>query len=169
MGKIVLSRVQLDTALSAYAAGQSTARIVDNFLGELGLEDTPENRALLRDQLRCVNPNDKRFAASKYGIQYDLAREAMLDVFREKARDYLENVFDVLVGGADDLSALKVSLQSVLDNASDFDVTSNTEYLNTAKTLLSLEKVEQDRANSVMHLLEILMKSVPALPSQSHE
>ena len=166
---VELTNAQLITAVTAYAAGKTSGQIIDDLIAEFALEDTPENRENLRNQLRSANPNDKRFALTKYGSHYELAREAMLDVLREKARD----IFDVALGsisaGLEDIPNIEASLHSIIDNASDNDVTSNTEYLNTIRTLMSCQKVKIEGINAIANLIDTMKKAVPipASPSEN--
>ena len=167
--KIELSNAHMVEAVQSYAAGKTTTDIINDLLDEFELEDTPENRSNLQNLLRPANPNDKRFSASKYGVQYDLARDAMVEILREKWRGYIEMIFNSLVAGADEFADIRTSLNSMLDNASDFDITSNTEYLNTVRALTSLQKAETERANAATNLLDVLVNSNPVQSSQSQD
>lgn len=165
MDKFQLSDDVLHDALVKYAHGQTTSQIVYAIIESEGLEDTSEVREGLRLRLRSVNPTDDKFASTKYSVLYELARASAVDVFREKSFKIFNQVFSALDGTLADLDDIEISLKNMLDTASDFDITSNSEYLNTVKTLAILPKLRIDGINAVANLVEQLSKLTPSLPS----
>ena len=165
--KYNLSDAQLQNALTRYAHGITTSEIIDGIIENDGLEDTTIVREGIRLQLRAVNPSDAKFAATKYGVMYELARQAAVDVFRAKSFTIFNEVFSAFDGTLSDLNDIEISLKTMLDSASDFDITSNSEYLNTVKTLAILPKLRIDGINAIANLVEQLSKLTPEVPSPS--
>lgn len=157
--KVNLTDNQIEFALTLYAQGKTSAQVIDALLLEFeNLEDSPENRSMLREQLRSVNPNDKRFSHSKYGLRFDMVHLAVVEELKQQSHNAMREVIFSLGRGTDKLDDLGESLSSILNNASDFDITSNTEYLNTVRTLVSLQKVKIEGVNALSNLVDNLCK-----------
>ena len=165
--KVTLSDAQLNNALLAYAHGKTSEQVIDGLLDAFpDLDGTPATRAMFREQLRCVNPNDKRFSATKYGQAYEMARQAAVDALRSESRLVFRSVVNSLTSNIEDLDVIGMTLQSMLDTASDKDITSNTEFLNTVRTFASLQKVKIEAVNAMSNLIEQLSQ-LPAFPSDN--
>ena len=149
---------QLKAVLMGYAQGKTTTQIVDDLIFEFGLEDSSENRTNLREQMRTVNPNDKRFAKSKYGALYEIVRVSVVEELRKQSRDGIAGVIASIHKGFENLDEISLSLTQMLNNASDFDITSNSEFLNTVRTLTGLQKVRIEGVNALSGLVEQLVK-----------
>ena len=157
--KITLSDEQIDNALVCYARGKTSSQVIEVMIFEYEeLEDSPETRAMLRDQLRSVNPNDKRFSRSKYGVRFDMVSLVVVEELRQQSREAMQGVISSIGGGMEELDDITESMLGMLNNASDFDITSNTEYLNTVRTLASLQKIRIDGVNAVSHLVDQLCR-----------
>ena len=157
--KVTLSEAQIDMALVAYSRGKTSAHVLDELLFEFAdLDDTPENRAMLRDQLRAVNPNDKRFSQSKYGLRFDSVYSVVIEELRLQSRTAMQDVISAINSGMSELDDIGEVLSSMLDNASDSDITSNTEFLNTVRTYASLQKIRIEGVNAIANLVDQLCK-----------
>ena len=167
--KFELSESNLQAALVEYAHGKTTSQIIDFIITREGLQDTLTVREGLRLQLRSVNPSDAKFASTKYAIAYELARQSAVDVFRQKSFSIFSEMLSAHDSMLQDLDSVEISLKSMLGNASDFDVTSNSEYLNTVKTLTVLQKLRIEGINAVSNLVEQLSKLTPEVPSSDKE
>ena len=167
--KVNLTDNQIEFALTLYAQGKTSAQVIDELLFDFpDLDDTPENRSMLREQLRSVNPNDKRFSHSKYGMRFDMVHLAVVEELKQQSHNAMREVVASLGRGTEKLDDLASVLSSILDNASDNDITSNTEYLNTVRTLVSLQKVKIEGVNALSTLVEQLCK-LHALKTTSTE
>ena len=160
MDKYKLSADQLNSALIQYANGKTTSQIIDEIIKKESLEDTKPIRLNLQIQLRSVNPSDKRFATLKYGVLYDLAREAALDVFKERAFESCSSVFFSTSDTLKDLDQIKSMLRDIINEATDIDIKSNAELLNTVKILISIPQIEGDVLNARDNLLNQLSKFI---------
>ena len=157
--KVNLTDKQIEHALTLYAHGKTSTQVIDDLLLEFeDLEDSPENRAMLREQLRSVNPSDKRFSQSKYGLRFDMVHSVIVEELRRTSSQAMRDVVNSIARSIGNLDDMEESLQSILDNASDFDVTSNTEYINTMRAKTALNKTKVEAANAVTGLVESLCK-----------
>lgn len=157
--KKILTDNQLKSALTAFAHGRTSTEVIDDLLYEFeDLEDTPETRAMLRDQLRSVNPNDKRFAKSKYGDLYVVISSAAMETLKAESKKTMQKVVNSLFKSVDELDVIGESLISMLENASDHSVTSNSEYLNTIRTFTQVQKAKTDSMNSMTAMTEQLIR-----------
>ena len=161
-----LTNPQLISVVTAYASGKTSGQIIDDLIDEFGIEDTPDSRETLRNQLRSANPNDARFSTTKFGVQFETAREAALEVLRERSRDYFDGVMSSLTESLETIEVIETSLNNLLDTASDNAITSNTEYLNTIKVLAGLQKVKVEGINAFATLVDALTQAIP-VPSHS--
>ena len=158
MEKFKLSDDQLQASLIEYAAGKTTSQIIDAIISKESLENTEHVRRNLQIQLRSVNPNDKKFATVKYGMLYELAREAALDIFREQAFKACSDVFASMSETLNDLHEIKHRLRELINNAAMIDINSNREFLETVKIYSSIPRVEADVLNARANLLKELSK-----------
>ena len=168
--KVNLTDSQLTHALTSYAQGKTSTQVLDDLFFDFpDLEDSKENRAMLRDQLRSVNPHDKRFSRAKYGHLYDMVYTGVVEELRKSSRDAMHGAISSINEGMSELDVIGTSLQSMLGNASDFDITSNTEYLNTVRTLASLQKVRVEGVSALSSLVEQLVKLATAVSPSSDD
>ena len=169
--KVDLTDDQLKSALTLYAHGKTSNEVIDELLFDYpDLEDSPENRAMLREQLRSVNPNDKRFAKSKYGEFYSLVSTAAVETLRQESKTAMQEVVNSIIKGIEEFDTIGASLLTVIENASDFDVTSNSEYLNTIRAFATLQKTKIEGVNAMSSLVEQLIRlSMLSSASESSE
>ena len=158
MDRLVLSDNQLTDCLRQYAMGQTTTFIVNSLLETEKLADTSENREMLRDQLRQVNPSSPRFSIHKYGEMYQLIREEVRIALQEETRGVVRDAVQSITSSLSDLGDIESLLQNLLNDSVDHDITSNTEFLNTVRTLASLQKVKIEGVKAVTEMLTTLMK-----------
>ena len=158
-----LTDSELEDALHLFAQGKNTSQVIDAFLDKYpDWDSSPAFRSQLREQLRPVNPVDSRFSQTKYGGLYASAREAVLDVLREEARGVFRSVINSLTGDLDEVDVISARLSSMLDNTSDADITSNSEFVNTVKAFTSLQKVKVDGAMAISAMVDSLSR-LPSL------
>lgn len=157
-----LTHDELQSSLIHYANGKTTTQIINMFIETHKLENTDSVRASLRLQLRSVNPKHKQFATLKYGMLYDLAREAAMDVFKEKAYEACSNVFSSTSETLNDLQEIKRKLRDIIKKAKDIDIEidSNSKYLNSIKVLASIPQIEADVLNARANLINQLNKFI---------
>ena len=157
--KVVLTEDQLKTALVSFAHGKSTSQVIDDLLFDYeDLEDTPDNREMLRSQLRSVNPSDNKFAKSKYGELYVMVSSAAIETLKQESKEAMRGVVNSIIGSIEEFDTIGEGLIKMLENASDNHITSNTEYLNTIRTFASLQKTKIDGVNAVSNLVEQLVR-----------
>lgn len=156
--KVKLTDDQLKKVLTDYIAGKNTSQIVDDLFLEMSLDDTAANRQMVREQLRSANPHDTRFAWTKYGAMYELVRQSVVEAFRHQTREAVRSVLGTLVDGMEDIDLIGENLINILENASDRDITSNSEYLNTVRTFASLQKLRIEGVNAIANLADQLCK-----------
>lgn len=158
-----LTDSELEDALYLFAQGKNTSQVIDAFLDKNPDWDTsPAFRSQLREQLRPVNPADSRFSKTKYGELYASARQAVLDVLREEARGVFRSVINSLTDNLDEVDVISARLLRLLDNTSEADITSNSEFVNTVKAFTSLQKVKVDGAMAVSAMVDSLAR-LPSL------
>ena len=165
MQTLKLTDDELTVALNGYASGKTTTQIIDLMLkAHPDWQDNYENRQAIRSALRPVNPSDSRFAMNKYGETYALAREAVLDVFRDEAREAFGTVAKSLTSNLEEYDILGETLLGMIDHASSKEINSNTEFLNTVRAFCILQKVKIEGVNAIAELVSQVAK-LSALPS----
>lgn len=164
-----LSNTHMLIAVAGYAHGKTTSQIIDEMLEELALESTPENREKIRFQLRSANPTDKQFSTTKYGVIYELARESAIDAFREKAREFADRMLSSYTESFESISDIELQLNDLLEKASDASITSNTEFLNTVRTLMALQKVKIETVNAFTELIDKVTQSIPVSSASTQD
>ena len=86
----------------------------------------------------------------------------MLDVLREEARGVFRSVINSLTDNLDEVDVISARLLRLLDNTSEADITSNSEFVNTVKAFTSLQKVKVDGAMAVSAMVDSLAR-LPSL------
>ena len=159
---VVLNETHLEDALYAFARGKNTTQVVDGLIASNGWDDTKSVRAKVRELLRPVNPVDTRFSKTKYGQLYESARQAVLDVLREESRVAFRSAIESLSGDLQQFDEIGATLLSLMDNVSDADVTSNSEFVNTVRAYTGLQKAKVDGVLAISTLVEMLAR-LPSL------
>jgi len=140
-------------ALADFAQGKTATQVMDGlYENHPDWDDSQETRQSVRQVLRSVNPSDARFATTKYGRAYDLARQAAVDVLQEEVRDAFKAVAASVSADLREFEVLGETVLGLLDNAVEASVTSNSEFISTLRAYTGLQKVKIEGAMALADL-----------------
>ena len=153
MNDLKLTEDELIDACTAYAYGKSTAQILDAVIESRGLEKNDrDTREAIRQQLRSADPRSSRFARSKYGLTYDLAREAARDEITARVKPVIQYAFDRTIERLESLNTLDEKVASLLENADNLSVNATSEFI---QLLREFSRIQTTRLESINALVEL--------------
>lgn len=156
-----LSDQEAIEAVQRYACGTETKEII-NFLLELKeLENTPENREAIRQQLRSVNPNDKRFALARYGPLYELTREEYIAEYRQQIRDTLKTTLKKTIERFERLNRLDDEVLTTLENSKTLEVSTKDDFLQVLREYTRLQKTQSEILKNIADISQQIETSIP--------
>ena len=163
---ITLSNEEAIEVLQRYACGTETKQIV-NFLLELKkLGNTTENREAIRHQLRALNPNDRRFARSRYGLLYELAREEYISVYRKKIRDTLKTALKKTTERFERLNLLDDKLLTTLENHVTLEISTTADFLQVLREYTRLQETQSETLKNIADISQQIDTSIPDITKE---
>ena len=160
---ITLSDQEAIEAVQRYACGVETKEII-NFLLELKeLENTPENREAIRQQLRSLNPNDKRFALARYGPLYELAREEYIAEYRQQIRDTLKTTLKKTIERFERLNSLDDEVLTTLEKCKTIEVSTTDDFLQVLREYTRLQKTQSEILKNIADISQQIETSIPGI------
>ncbi len=166
---ITLSQEEAIEVLQRYACGTETKQIV-NFLLELKkLDNTTENREAIRHQLRSLNPNDRRFARSRYGLLYELAREEYISVYRKKIRDTLKTALKKTTERFERLNLLDDKLLTTLENHETLEISTTADFLQVLREYTRLQETQSETLKNIADISQQIDTSIPDITKEKED
>ena len=158
-----LSEQEAIEAVQRYACGTETKEII-NFLLELKeLDNTPENREAIRQQLRSVNPNDKRFALARYGPLYELTREEYIAEYRQQIRDTLKTTLKKTIERFERLNSLDDEVLTTLEKCKTIEVSTTADFLQVLREYTRLQKTQSEILKNIADISQQIETSIPGI------
>lgn len=159
--EITLSDEEANEVVQRYACGTDTKQIVNFLLESKKLENTTENRETIRYQLRSVNPRDRRFAKSKYGHLYELAREEYISVYRQKIRDTLKATLKKTTERFERLNLLDDKVLTTLENHETLEISTTADFLQVLREYTRLQKTQSEILKNIADISQQIEASIP--------
>ncbi len=153
MNDLQLTEDELIDACTAYATGKSTTQIIDAVIESRGLEKNDrDTREAIRQQLRSADPRSSRFAKSKYGLTYQLAREAARDEINARVKPVIQYAFDRTIERLESLNTLDEKVANLLENTDNLSVNGTGEFI---QLLREFSRIQTTRLESINALVEL--------------
>ncbi|MDE0088554.1 MAG: hypothetical protein OXU23_22720 [Candidatus Poribacteria bacterium] len=164
MGKekeTTLSDEEVIGVLQRYACGTATKQIVNFLLESKKLDSTTENREVIRQHLRHINPSSNRFAKSKYGVLYNMLREEYIAVYRQKIRDTLKITLKKTTERFERLNLLDDKLLTTLENCETLEISTTADFLQVLREYTRLQKTQSDILKNIADISQQIEISIP--------
>ena len=154
-----LSEEQLKEAVTLFAQGMSRqeiiAHLIDNSKDLTIREATEPNlNNILSDLLRSADPTSSRFAIKKYGEHYNLHKDAIKEVLKNRYEIAITRSIEFMSAEIEQLTQQVAELEHMIESATNTTPIGTSEYLSTVNARNNATKRIDELQNKMLERLE---------------
>ena len=155
----ILSEEQLKESVTLFAQGMTRQEVISHLIdGSERLQNIEATetdfRNKMSDLLRSADPTSSRFAIKKYGEHYNLHKDAIKDVLKNRYEIAITQSIEFMSEEIGNLSEQVAELNHMIDNASNTNPVGTGEFLATINVRNSASKRMQELHDKMLERLE---------------